>query len=76
MSGYVGIDVHRKRSQLAVVDQAGLLLVNRQVTRVTTCSPKAESLCPESATAPRAHPPASCRLPGREITAGRARKIA
>jgi hypothetical protein len=28
MSVYVGIDVHRKRSQVAVVDQAGQVLVN------------------------------------------------
>jgi hypothetical protein len=31
MSVYVGIDVHRKRSQVAVVDQAGEALVNRNV---------------------------------------------
>jgi transposase len=31
MSVYVGIDVHRKRSQVAVVDQAGEVLVNRNV---------------------------------------------
>jgi transposase len=31
MSVYVGIDVHRKRSQLAVVDEAGQVLVNRNV---------------------------------------------
>jgi transposase len=31
MSGYVGIDLHRKRSQLAVVDQAGKVLANRNV---------------------------------------------
>jgi hypothetical protein len=31
MSVYVGIDVHRKRSQLAVVDEAGEVLVNRNV---------------------------------------------
>jgi transposase len=31
MSVYVGIDVHRKRSQLAVVDQAGEVLANRNV---------------------------------------------
>jgi transposase len=31
MSVYVGIDVHRKRSQVAVVDQAGQVLVNRNV---------------------------------------------
>jgi transposase len=32
MSVYVGIDVHRKRSQVAVVDQGGEVLANRNVT--------------------------------------------
>src|SRR6516164_7279505 len=32
MSVYVGIDVHRKRSQVAVVDQDGAVLANRNVT--------------------------------------------
>src|SRR6185312_7252762 len=32
MSVYVGIDVHRKRSQVAVVDQDGKVLANRNVT--------------------------------------------
>jgi transposase len=31
MSVYVGIDVHRKRSQVAVIDQEGKVLVNRNV---------------------------------------------
>jgi transposase len=31
MSVYVGIDVHRKRSQVAVIDQVGKVLVNRNV---------------------------------------------
>jgi hypothetical protein len=31
MSVYVGIDVHRKRSQLAVIDARGEVLVNRNV---------------------------------------------
>jgi hypothetical protein len=31
MSVYVGIDVHRKRSQVAVVDQDGQVLANRNV---------------------------------------------
>ena len=31
MSVYVGIDVHRKRSQLAVIDAGGEVLVNRNV---------------------------------------------
>jgi transposase len=31
MSVYVGIDVHRKRSQVAVIDQSGEVLVNRNV---------------------------------------------
>ena len=31
MSVYVGIDVHRKRSQVAVVDQTGQVLANRNV---------------------------------------------
>jgi hypothetical protein len=29
MSVYVGIDVHRKRSQVAVIDQDGKVLANR-----------------------------------------------
>jgi transposase len=32
MSVYVGIDVHRKRSQVAVIDQEGQVLANRNVT--------------------------------------------
>jgi transposase len=35
MSVYVGIDVHRKRSQVAVVDQAGQVLANRKVPNGT-----------------------------------------
>lgn len=35
MSVYVGIDVHRKRSQVAVVDQAGRVLANRNVSNGT-----------------------------------------
>jgi len=31
MSVYVGIDVHRKRSQVAMVDQGGEVLANRNV---------------------------------------------
>ena len=31
MSVYVGIDVHRKRSQLAVIDATGGVLANRNV---------------------------------------------
>ena len=31
MSVYVGIDVHRKRSQVAVIDAMGEVLVNRNV---------------------------------------------
>jgi transposase len=31
MSVYVGIDVHRKRSQVAVVGQDGAVLANRNV---------------------------------------------
>src|SRR5262252_3408469 len=31
MSVYVGIDVHRKRSQVAVIDQVGEVLANRNV---------------------------------------------
>src|SRR6516164_1812391 len=31
MSVYVGIDVHRKRSQVAVIDQAGEVIANRNV---------------------------------------------
>jgi Transposase len=31
MSVYVGIDVHRKRSQVAVIDQSGEVLTNRNV---------------------------------------------
>src|SRR6185312_568463 len=32
MSVYVGIDVHRKRSQVAVIDEVGEVLANRNVT--------------------------------------------
>jgi transposase len=32
MSVYVGIDVHRKRSQVAVIDEGGAVLANRSVT--------------------------------------------
>jgi transposase len=35
MSVYVGIDVHRKRSQVAVIDQAGEVLANRNVPNGT-----------------------------------------
>src|ERR1700745_2517578 len=31
MSVYVGVDVHRKRSQVAVIDQGGEVLANRNV---------------------------------------------
>ena len=31
MSVYVGIDVHRKRSQVAVIDPGGQVLANRNV---------------------------------------------
>ena len=31
MSVYVGIDVHRKRSQLAVIDASGQVLTNRNL---------------------------------------------
>ena len=31
MSVYVGIDVHRKRSQVAVIDAGGEVLANRNV---------------------------------------------
>lgn len=31
MSVYVGIDVHRKRSRVAVIDQGGEVLANRNV---------------------------------------------
>ena len=31
MSVYVGIDVHRKRSQVAVVDKSGKVLASRNV---------------------------------------------
>jgi hypothetical protein len=31
MSIYVGIDVHRKRSQVAVIDEGGKVLANRNV---------------------------------------------
>lgn len=32
MSGYVGIDVHRNRSQVAVIDEGGKVLANRDVS--------------------------------------------
>jgi transposase len=35
MSVYVGIDVHRKRSQVAVIDQDGEVLANRNVPNGT-----------------------------------------
>ena len=35
MSVYVGIDVHRKRSQVAVIDQSGEVLTNRNVPNGT-----------------------------------------
>lgn len=35
MSVYVGIDVHRKRSQVAVIDQAGKVVTNRNVPNGT-----------------------------------------
>jgi transposase len=35
MSVYVGIDVHRKRSQVAVIDQGGQVLANRNVPNGT-----------------------------------------
>jgi hypothetical protein len=35
MSVYVGIDVHRKRSQVAVIDQGGEVLANRNVPNGT-----------------------------------------
>jgi transposase len=36
MSVYVGIDVHRKRSQVAVIDQDGTVLANRNVNNGVT----------------------------------------
>ena len=36
MSVYVGIDVHRKRSQVAVIDQDGQVLANRNVNNGAT----------------------------------------
>jgi transposase len=35
MSVYVGIDVHRKRSQVAVIDQAGEVLTNWKMVNGT-----------------------------------------
>ena len=35
MSVYVGIDVHRKRSQVAVIDSGGQVLANRNVPNGT-----------------------------------------
>ena len=35
MSVYVGIDVHRKRSQVAVVNESGEVLANRNVPNGT-----------------------------------------
>ena len=31
MAAFIGIDVHRKRSQVAVIDQDGQVLANRNV---------------------------------------------
>ena len=39
MSVYVGIDVHRKRSQVAVIDQDGKVLANRNVTNGIEADP-------------------------------------
>ncbi len=36
MSVYVGIDVHRKRSQVAVIDAKGKVLANRNVPSVSS----------------------------------------
>ena len=36
MSVYVGIDVHRKRSRVAVIDQDGQVLANRNVNNGVT----------------------------------------
>ena len=36
MSVYVGIDVHRKRSQVAIIDQDGKVLANRNVNNGVT----------------------------------------
>ena len=36
MSVYVGIDVHRKRSQVAVIDQDGQVFANRNVNNGVT----------------------------------------
>src|ERR1700730_140930 len=36
MSVYVGLDVHRKRSQVAVIDQDGQVLANRNVNNGVT----------------------------------------
>ena len=36
MSVHVGIDVHRKRSQVAVIDQDGKVLANRNVNNGVT----------------------------------------
>ena len=36
MSVYVGIDVHRKRSHMAVIDQDGKVLGNRNVNNGAT----------------------------------------
>jgi hypothetical protein len=40
MSVYVGIDVHRKRSQVAVIDQEGQVLANRNVTNGVETVPR------------------------------------
>src|SRR6266852_9997487 len=41
MSVYVGIDVHRKRSQVAVIDSGGEVLANRNVPNGTETIPPA-----------------------------------
>jgi len=38
MSVYVAIDVHRQRSQVAVIDQDGGVLANRNVPNTSACS--------------------------------------
>ncbi len=40
MSVYVGIDVHRKRSQVAVIDSGGEVLANRNVPSGTETIPR------------------------------------
>ena len=58
MSVYEGIDVHRKRSQVAVIDQDGQVLANRNVPNGAEPILKVIGGLPPG-TRPRSRPPAA-----------------